>query len=244
MSLLEVDGLVKDFGGLRAVDGATFTVEEGSITSLIGPNGAGKTTAFNLISGTLRPTAGTVRFAGRQINGQRPHRITRMGISRTFQITRELGDLTVLENMVVQSPISGVRALFGRSVLDRELHRATELLEFLGIDALASEQAANLSYGQRKLLEFGAVLMTEPRLVLLDEPAGGVNPALLEDVVARIRELNAAGITFLVVEHNIDLVMRISDSIIVMAHGDVLLQDTPDVVQRDDAVLDAYLGKV
>jgi neutral amino acid transport system ATP-binding protein len=244
MALLETHGLVKDFGGLRAVDGATFSVEEGSITSLIGPNGAGKTTAFNLINGTLQANAGRVVFDGHDITGWRPHRITRRGISRTFQVTRELGDLTVLENLVVQAPALGFRALFGGSILQRERERALELLEFVGIAQLASEDAKRLSYGQRKLMEFAAVLMTQPRLIMLDEPAGGVNPALLDDIVAHIRELNQRGITFLIVEHNMDLVMQISDSVVVMAHGDVLLHGPPAVVQADDAVLDAYLGKV
>lgn len=244
MALLDVQDLVKDFGGVRALDGATFSVEEGSITSLIGPNGAGKTTAFNLISGTLHPTSGAVRFDGRPLLGRRPHKITRMGISRTFQITRELGDMTVLENMLVQAPARGLRSLLGRGVIRHERERAVELLEFLGISALQHEEAKILSYGQKKLLEFGAVLMTEPRLVMLDEPAGGVNPSLLDELVARIRDLNRAGTTFFIVEHNMDLVMRISDSVIVMAHGDVLLQGPPEAVQRDDAVLDAYLGKV
>jgi branched-chain amino acid transport system ATP-binding protein len=243
MALLEVHGLVKDFGGLRAVDGATFGVEEGSITSLIGPNGAGKTTAFNLINGMLQPTAGRVLFDGHDITGWRPHRITRRGISRTFQVTRELGDLTVLENLIVQAPTRGLRSLFGGSILERERERALELLDFVGIAKLASDEAKQLSYGQKKLMEFAAVLMTEPRLVLLDEPAGGVNPTLLEDIVARIRELNSRGLTFLIVEHNMDLVMQISDAVVVMAHGDVLLQGPPETVQDDDAVLDAYLGR-
>ncbi len=242
MALLEVRDLVKDFGGLRAVDGAAFSVEEGSITAIIGPNGAGKTTVFNLISGILRPDAGQVLYDGTDVTGERPHRITRRGLSRTFQITRELGDLTVLENLVVHAPAVGLRSLLGRSILDRERQRALELLEFVGITHLAGEQARRLSYGQRKLLELAAALMAEPQLIMLDEPAGGVNPALLNQIVARIRELNATGVTFLLVEHNMDLVMGLSDSVVVMAHGDVLLQDTPDVVQRDDAVLDAYLG--
>jgi neutral amino acid transport system ATP-binding protein len=244
MALLEVRDLVRSFGGLRAVDGASFTVDEGKITAIIGPNGAGKTTVFNVISGILRPDAGRVLLDGRDITGERPYRVTRRGLSRTFQVTRELGDLTVLENLVVHSPTRGVRALIGRSILDQEHERAMELLEFVGIAHLAGEDAKKLSYGQRKLLELAAALMAEPRLIMLDEPAGGVNPALLEQIVARIRELNASGVTFLLVEHNMDLVMGLSDSVVVMAHGDVLLQDTPDAVQLDDAVLDAYLGTV
>jgi branched-chain amino acid transport system ATP-binding protein len=244
MALLETHDLVKDFGGLRAVDGANFDVVEGSITSVIGPNGAGKTTAFNLINGLLQPTSGRVVFDGHDITGQRPHRITRRGISRTFQVTRELGNLTVLENLIVQAPARGMRALFGGSILQRERERAMDLLDFVGITHLAAEEASRLSYGQKKLMELAAVLMTDPRLIMLDEPAGGINPSLLTDIVAHIRELNGRGITFLIVEHNMDLVMQISDTVVVMAHGDVLLQGTPDAVQADDAVLDAYLGKV
>lgn len=244
MALLKVDGLVKTFGGLRAVDGATFAVEQGTITSIIGPNGAGKTTVFNVISGLVRPDAGRVHFDGTDVTDERPYQITRRGLSRTFQITRELSDLTVLENLVVHAPVSGLKALLGRSILEQEHRRAMELLEFVGIAHLADEEAKRLSYGQRKLLELAAALMTEPRLIMLDEPAGGVNPALLDEIVSRIRELNAAGVTFLVVEHNMDLVMGISDSVIVMAHGDVLCQSTPEAVQRDDTVLDAYLGTV
>lgn len=244
MALLEVRGLVKTFGGLRAVDGASFAVDHGTITAIIGPNGAGKTTVFNVVSGVFRPDAGQVLVDGTDVTGERPYRITRRGLSRTFQITRELGDLTVLENLVVHAPARGVRSLIGRSILDRERERAMELLEFVGIARLAGEEAKKLSYGQRKLLELAAALMAEPRLIMLDEPAGGVNPALLDEIVARIRELNATGVTFLVVEHNMDLVMGLSDSVVVMAHGDVIMQDTPDAVQLDDAVLDAYLGTV
>jgi branched-chain amino acid transport system ATP-binding protein len=242
MALLEVRGLVKSFGGLRAVDNATFTVDPGTITAIIGPNGAGKTTVFNVISGILRPEAGRVVFDGKDVTGERPYRITRRGLSRTFQITRELSDLTVLENLIVHAPARGARALLGRSILARERDRAMELLRFVGIAHLAGAEAKKLSYGQRKLLELATALMAQPRLIMLDEPAGGVNPALLEEIVARIRELNAAGVTFLLVEHNMDLVMGLSDSVVVMAHGDVLMQDAPDAVQLDDAVLDAYLG--
>lgn len=244
MALLEVHDLVKSFGGLRAVDGASFTVDQGTITAVIGPNGAGKTTIFNVISGILRPESGQVVFDGEDVTGQRPYRITRRGLSRTFQITRELADLTVLENLIVHAPARGVRAALGRSILQKERDRAMELLGFVGIAQLADAEAKKLSYGQRKLLELAAALMAEPRLIMLDEPAGGVNPALLDEIVARIRELNTSGVTFLVVEHNMDLVMGLSDSVVVMAHGDVLMQGAPDRVQLDDAVLDAYLGVV
>jgi len=241
--MLELRQLGREFGGVQALRDCTFRVEAGSITGLIGPNGAGKTTAFNIITGLLKPTAGTVWFEGDDITGRRPHRVARSGIGRTFQITRELGDLSLLENVVVHAPARGVRALIGGSILDAERARAMELLDFVGLTRLAHEPAKSLSYGQKKLLELAGVLMAEPRLIMLDEPAGGVNPRLLEDIVERIRELNADGVTFLIVEHNMDVVMGLSDSVVVMAHGEVLLQDRPEAVQVDDAVLDAYLGR-
>jgi neutral amino acid transport system ATP-binding protein len=242
--MLRLRQLKRDFGGVQAVRDCTFAVEPGAITGLIGPNGAGKTTVFNLITGLIRPSAGSVELEGRDITGWRPYRVTRAGIGRTFQITRELGDMTLLENVVVQSPAGGLRGLIGRSILDDEQARALELLEFVGLERLAGEKAGSLSYGQKKLLELAGVLMSRPRLIMLDEPAGGVNPRLLEDIVDRIRELNAQGVTFLIVEHNMDVIMSLSDSVVVMAHGEVLLQDDPEAVQVDDAVLDAYLGRV
>jgi len=219
-------------------------VTQGSITGLIGPNGAGKTTAFDIISGIVTPDEGSVQFDGRDVTGWMPHRVTRCGVSRTFQITRTLGDLTVLENMVVGSPTTGWRSLLGSSILQREEDRAMALLRFVGIDKLASTPAESLSYGQKKLLEFASVLMPEPKLIMLDEPAGGVNPALLDRIMDHIRELNASGITFLVVEHNMDVVMSLCDSIIVMAHGEVLTKGSPETIRADDIVLDAYLGRV
>jgi neutral amino acid transport system ATP-binding protein len=241
--MLELAHLRREFGGVQAVRDCTFRVEQGTITGLIGPNGAGKTTVFNLITGLIPPSAGTVEFQERDITGLRPHRITRAGIGRTFQITRELGAMTLLENVVIQSPAGGLRGLIGRSILDDERSRAMELLDFVGLARLADEHAGSLSYGQKKLLELAGVLMARPRLIMLDEPAGGVNPRLLEDIVARIRELNSDGVTFLIVEHNMDVIMSLSDSVVVMAHGEVLLQDSPEAVQVDDAVLDAYLGR-
>ena len=241
--MLAVRGLSRDFGGLHAVRDCSFEVRPGNITSLIGPNGAGKTTAFNLISGLLRPSAGSISFDGHEITGMRPHKITRSGVARTFQITRVLGDLTVLENVVLCAPAQGVRRLLGGSMLERERERGLELLDFVGLTRLAENQASELSYGQRKLVELAGALMSEPRMMMLDEPAGGVNPRLIDDIVERIRELNGTGITFLIVEHNMDVVMDLSDSVIVMAHGEVLLQGSPEVVQADAAVLDAYLGR-
>jgi branched-chain amino acid transport system ATP-binding protein len=240
---LDVQGITKSYGGLEAVRSCSFSVSPGSITGLIGPNGAGKTTAFDVISGIVTPDEGAVVFNGVDVTGWMPHRVTRLGVSRTFQITRDLGAMTVLENMVVGSPTDGWRSLLGSRILKREEDRAMGLLRFVGIDSLASEPALSLSYGQKKLLEFASVLMPDPKLIMLDEPAGGVNPTLMERIMDHIRELNASGITFLIVEHNMDVVMSLCDSIIVMAHGEVLTKGTPEAIRADDIVLDAYLGR-
>ena len=242
MALLEVQDLSKSFGGIHAVESCSFAVEEGTITALIGPNGAGKTTVFNLITGLHKPDAGAIRFAGRRIDGMAPHRVTRQGISRTFQISRHLGELTVLENVVVQAPTRGLAGLFGQSILHHERERVMDLLSFVGIADLADEPAAKLSYGQKKLMDLAAGLMANPRLFLLDEPAGGINPALLEVIVDRVQRLRAQGVTFLIVEHNMEVVMRVCDPVVVMAYGKFLAHGTPAAIQNDDAVLEAYLG--
>lgn len=244
MAQLEVQALSKSFGGLRAVNDCSFAVEEGSITALIGPNGAGKTTAFNLITGLLKPDSGAVLFDGERIEGLQPHQVTRKGISRTFQISRDLGEMTLLENLIVQSPTKGFRDLFYGSILHEEEERAMDLLEFVGITHLVDEKAKNLSYGQKKLMEFAAALMAQPKLIMLDEPAGGINPALLDKIIERIELINSQGITFLIVEHNMDVVMHLCDPVIVMAYGTVLAQGTPDAIQNDTVVLEAYLGEV
>ena len=240
--MLEVHNLAKHFGGIHAVDGCSFTVAKGSITGLIGPNGAGKTTAFNCISGTMAPTGGEIWLNGKRIDRLKPHQITRMGLSRTFQISRNLEDLTVLENLVVQARVHGMRGLFGPAIPEAERQKALELLEFLGITRLAHEQGRSLSYGQKKLMDFAALLMSEPEIILLDEPASGVNPRLLDDIVEHIRALNERGLTILIVEHNMDLVMNLCDEVVVMAQGQVIAQGKPDAVQADPQVLEAYLG--
>ncbi|MCB0214531.1 MAG: ABC transporter ATP-binding protein, partial [Anaerolineae bacterium] len=170
-------------------------------------------------------------------------KITRSGMSRTFQITRNLENMTVLENLVVQAPVNGLQGLFGKAIKPEERDRAMNLLDFMGITHLAYEETRSLSYGQKKLMDFAALLMAKPRLVLLDEPAGGVNPALLEEIVAHIKELNEQGITFLIVEHNMELVMGTCDPIVVMAAGTVIAQGPPTEIQNDPEVLEAYLGR-
>jgi len=243
MAMLEVKGLNKHFGGIQAVDDCSFTIEEGRIASLIGPNGAGKTTVFNLVTGLLPLDSGEIYFLGKKINGLQPHVITRMGISRTFQITRDLQEMTVLENMVIQSQVNGLINMFGSSSSKHETEHAMELLSFVGISHLAQEKAKSLSYGQKKLMEFASVLMSSPKLIMLDEPAGGVNPTLLESIIDRILELNKKGITFLIVEHNMDLVMKISDPVICMAYGSVLTEGCPKDIQNNPLVMEAYLGE-
>ena len=243
MALLELDQVTKRYGGIIAVNEATFSVEKGSITSLIGPNGAGKTTAFDTISGVIEVDGGKVSYAGKDIPTLRPWAVTKLGIGRTFQVTRELGDMTVLENLAVAGVPNSFGSLIGGRIREDEYDQAMEVLTFLGIERLADELSKRLSYGQRKLLELAAVLMIEPKMILLDEPAGGVNPALLDRILDRIQAINDTGITFLIVEHNMDVVMRLSHSIVVMAHGQVLIQDTPEVVRNDERVLDAYLGE-
>ena len=242
MALLETQNLTKRFGGITAVDDCSFMVEEGSITALIGPNGAGKATVFNLISGLHKPDAGKIVFDGGVISRLQPHRITRRGLSRTFQISLHLGELTVLENLIVQSPTGGFRDLAKHAILGAERDKAMELLDFVGIADMADEPAAKLSYGQRKLMDLAAGLMADPRLFLLDEPAGGINPALLEIIIDRIQRLRKQGITFLIVEHNMEMVMNVCDPIVVMAYGKFLCQGSPEAIQGDEAVLEAYLG--
>jgi neutral amino acid transport system ATP-binding protein len=240
-ALLEIDGLTKRFGGVTAVGDCSFAVPDGSVTALVGPNGSGKTTAFNLITGYLRPDTGTIRFAGSRVRRPDPVRLARRGLTRTFQQARIFAELTLIQNMVaaLQQPWN---AALRRAVRPGERRRALELLEEFGIARLADERAGDLSYGQKKLLEFAAVLMGEPRLVLLDEPTAGVNPLLVARIEQRVRDLNARGLTFLVVEHNMNLVMRLCDPVVVLDHGTKLAEGRPDDVRNDPRVLDAYLG--
>ena len=318
-AILEVEDLRKTFGGIVAVDGATFDIEAGSITGLIGPNGAGKTTTFNLISGFYKPDSGTVRYDGQPLQdlmtassderliwgsasgltfgsigavaafgaaglgtatslgvgalgaglgagvyvGQerlkaaydrhkfsRPFMLAREGLARTFQITRELGDMTARENLMLapqqQAGENLANAWFRRDAVAEEetalYERATEMLELLEIDHVAEELAGNLSGGQRKLLELGRVLMLDPELVLLDEPVAGVNPALTGKLTDRIRALRDEGYTFCIVEHDMEVIMDLCDTIIVMNEGKKLVEGEPAEIRDDQRVIDAYLG--
>jgi branched-chain amino acid transport system ATP-binding protein len=219
-------------------------VERGSITALIGPNGAGKTTAFNCISRTMMPTQGEVWLDGERIDRMRPHKITAKGLSRTFQISRNLADMTVLENVICQNKIHGWRDMLKPAMSPVEIDKAMEILDFLNITRIAYEDGSNLSYGQKKLMDLAALLMSDPKIILLDEPAGGVNPTLLEEIVSHIRKLNEQGMTVLIVEHNMDLIMRLSQHVVVMAQGAVIASGSPEDVQKNPAVRDAYLGTV
>ncbi len=250
--MLEVGQLVKEFGGLRAVDGVSFTLRANTITGLIGPNGAGKTTLFNTIAGVHRPDSGTITFGGRRIDGLAPYRIFDEGLVRTFQIPRPFAGMTVLENcMMVPQHQAGERFWnnwFARARVHEEeravRERAREVLDFVGLLRLSGEFARNLSGGQQKLLELARVLMSEPKLVLLDEPGAGVNPTLLVTIMDKLRALHDRGITFLVIEHNMDLIMNLCDPVLVMAQGKLLLEGPPQAVRTDARVLEAYLGGV
>jgi ABC-type branched-subunit amino acid transport system ATPase component len=232
----------KAFGGVQALDGCSITVEKGSLTGLIGPNGSGKTTLFNVMTGYETVDAGEVAFAGKPITNATPDRVFQLGVGRTFQLTRIFPRLTVLENMHVAAQRQGWGALFGRWSSSGEHQRALELLDFVGLTRLKDVPARNLSYGQKKLLEFAYVLVAEPEVILLDEPAGGVNPTMIRYLTERIRELNERGVTFLMVEHNMEFVMGLCDRVVVMNHGETIAEGDPETVRNDPQVLEAYLG--
>jgi branched-chain amino acid transport system ATP-binding protein len=250
---LRVENLRKEFGGITAVADASFAVERGSLTGLIGPNGAGKSTTFNCITGVHEPTDGRVYFEGEDITGLRPDQIANEGLVRTFQIARELEEMTVLENMMLaprgqigESLYRSVTPGLRRGVREQEeqlRERVWETLELFEIDHLAEEEAGNLSGGQRKLLEMARVLMTDPEMVLLDEPLAGVNPSLEKKLLERVHELRDEGYTFLLVEHDMDVIMNNCEHIIVMHQGEVLAEGDASDIRSNDQVIEAYLGE-
>jgi branched-chain amino acid transport system permease protein len=240
--LLEIRGAARSFGGLRAVDGVDLTVEAGSITALIGPNGSGKTTLFNLVTGAMPLSSGEIWFDGTRIDRLPPWQRAHLGLGRTFQVTRLFKSMTVLENVVAPLPSARWGLMVKDAVSGREAERARELLDFVGLGRFGDQRAGSLSYGQQKLVELAQVLMLEPKLILLDEPAGGINPTLLNRMVEIIRDLNRQGITFLVVEHNIPMVLDLCDPVAVLSRGAVIAQGPPSIVRADPTVLEAYLG--
>ncbi|MFB6360337.1 MAG: ABC transporter ATP-binding protein [Halobacteriales archaeon] len=252
--LLVVDELRKRFGGIVALDGVSFGVKSQSITGLVGPNGAGKSTTFNCVTGLLWADGGVVHFDGEDITGLRPYQVAQRGLIRTFQQTRELEDMTVLENLMLahgsgrdEQVLPAIVPHLRRRVADREAAMVADVwdtLEFFEIDHLAHEYAKNLSGGQRKLLELARALMSDPDMLLLDEPFAGVNPTLEEQLLGRIHELRDDGYTFLIVEHDMDLVMEHCGTVVVMHQGRVLAEGPPAEIRSDERVIEAYLGGV
>ncbi len=244
MSMLVAQNVSKAFGGLQALQNCSLSVEQGSISGLIGPNGSGKTTLFNIMTGYERLDVGSVSFRDQTITNITPDKVFRYGVGRTFQLTRIFSRLTVLENMHVAVQRSGgLKSILSRWSSSHEHRHAMELLDFVGLTELKDLPAGNLSYGQKKLLEFAFILIADPQVILLDEPAGGINPTMINYISERIRELNKRGITFLIVEHNMEFVMNICDAVTVLHRGTTIAEGTPEQVRNNSAVLDAYLGE-
>lgn len=249
-TLLRLSGLAKRFGGFQAVNNVSFDLPAGAIGGLIGPNGAGKTTLFNILAGMLVADAGTVLLDNQPITGLPPHKVFAKGLARSFQIPRPFAEMTVLEN-VMMVPMGQSGELFWQNWLapsrvaaeERVLReKALETIEFCGLTPVKGNLANALSGGQMKLLELARVLMSDPRLILLDEPAAGVNPALMATIIDKIQQLNARGYSFLIIEHNMDMVMSVCDPVFVMSQGELIYQGPPEGAQKNQMVLDAYLG--
>jgi len=231
--ILDVRGVSKRFGGVTAVQHCSLVLEMGKISALVGPNGSGKTTLFNLITGVERLDEGEIYFKGERIDRLPPHKIARRGVGRTFQLIRVFPELTALENLLVVS----------RQDWEPSYNRALELLTFVKLDQLSGEFAGNLSYGQQRLLEFARVLMIDPDLILLDEPAAGINRSLLNDLLSAIRDLRAGGKTVLIVEHDMKVVVDLCEKIFVLDHGEKITEGMPEAVLRDERVMEAYFGR-
>ncbi len=244
MSLLEIHHLSKNFFHLPALSRVSLTVEPGDLLGLIGPNGSGKTTLFNCVTGILRPSEGQVRFKGEDITNLSADAVCHLGISRTFQLIQLFPEMTVLENlmMAAQERKGTLLSRLLRRDETEEMDRALRLIDYLGLSGVTHTLAANLSYGQQKLLDFGMALMPTPRLVLLDEPMAGVNPTMIKTLIAHIEDLNAQGYTFVVIEHNMEVVMSLCRRIMVLSQGAKIAEGTPAEIHVDPAVMDAYFG--
>lgn len=244
MNFFKIRNLKKSFYDLQALGGVSFEVREGEILGLIGPNGSGKTTLFNCVTGMLKVSGGEVLFKGREITGYKPHSIYKLGVGRTFQLVQLFPEMSVVENMLmaIQESQGNIWTRLFSIGEEENRRKALELLEFLDILHLKDQIAKNLSYGQQKLLDLGMVLMSDPELILLDEPLAGVNPSLAKDILGRISELNGRDKSFLIIEHNMEAVMKVASRIVVLDHGQKIAQGTPGEIQEDDLVLEAYFG--
>jgi ABC-type branched-subunit amino acid transport system ATPase component len=248
--MLEIENLEKSFGGIKAVNRCSLKVEKGSITGLIGPNGAGKTTLFNLVTGFYKPDRGGIWLSGNRIDGLPPHKIARRAISRTFQIPRELKEMTVLENLMLIPPRQKGEKIWNslfrpRVVRGQEkeiMEKALYVLEFVELIHLKDDYAKSLSSGQKKLLELARTLMSDPKMILLDEPGAGVNPTLMRKLIRNIEELREEDRTFFLIEHDMDLIMNLCDRVIVMNKGRELTEGKPEDIKKDERVMEAYLG--
>lgn len=239
---LRLDGVSKSFGGIRAVDRVSFEVTDNSIIGLIGPNGSGKTTIFNLITGFYKLDGGRIYYKRERVDRLRPHERVQRGIMRTFQITRVFPQLTVLENMMIPTKENGLASLFSSALDTNGQERAARLLKILGLLRLKDEEAGNLSFGQQKLIEFAMPFMIDAELILLDEPSAGINPTLMNDLKDWIHREQESGKTFLIIEHNMDVIMDLCEQIIVLHHGQKLAEGSPEEIQSNEEVLEAYLG--
>ena len=250
-SVLAIRGLSKRFDALVALDEVSLSVERGSITGLIGPNGAGKSTLFNTVVGDVTPDHGSIEFNGKPIQGFTPDKVFRCGLARTFQIPQPFPEMTVLDNLMLSAPMQlgekfWAPLLRQRQIQEQEfvnLQRAREILAFTTLDKVADLAAANLSGGQQKLLELARVLMSKPAMIMLDEPAAGVNPSLTQLLIEKIHQLNRTGITFLIIEHNMDLVMQHCDRIVAMANGRIIFDGNATDAQASEQLLESYLGQ-